>query len=202
MVRTESHAAKPIDGFLVLRAYACLLVLVNHVYGSLPPGSWHRLLLVRGHNLSWAIHTPAWSGVWIFFTLSGYLMGKAFFTGRYALNRHGAGEFYHNRAWRIGPLYLLVVAISCLLQAPEVFYRENWTVLVRMLTFTYSAQSRVNPDGALWSISTEVQFFLLAPAMAWLAIKSVGRPGTNVSRWVGLALVAGGGLALREAVCA
>lgn len=137
MVRTESHAAKPIDGFLVLRAYACLLVLVNHVYGSLPPGSWHQLLLVRGHNLSWAIHTPAWSGVWIFFTLSGYLMGKAFFTGRYALNRHGAGEFYHNRAWRIGPLYLLVVAISCLLQAPEVFYRENWTVLVRMLTFTY-----------------------------------------------------------------
>ncbi len=99
-------------------------------------------------------------------------MGKAFFSRRYAIDRAGVAAFYHNRAWRICPLYFLVVAVSCLFQCPIVFERAHWGTLLRMLTFTYSAQGNVNPRRARCGpYRPKCSSTCWRPVIAWIAMR-------------------------------
>jgi peptidoglycan/LPS O-acetylase OafA/YrhL len=162
----RAAASNSVDGLLGLRAVACLMVVILHC--GPPPQS----LRVAGMDWSWLLFSNAFVAVWIFFTLSGYLMGKAFFTGRYAYNRQGIQDFWWNRALRILPLYGFSVVLVAIFVYPEILQMANWGMLLRVLTFTY--QSHIQPDdvvfnGALWSLSTEVQFYLLVPLMYGVA---------------------------------
>lgn len=48
-------------------------------------------------------HTPAWGGVFIFFILSGYLIGKGFFAGKYENTFKGSLKFILQRFIKIAP---------------------------------------------------------------------------------------------------
>jgi peptidoglycan/LPS O-acetylase OafA/YrhL len=149
-----------VDGLLGLRAFACLMVLVTH---CAPPA---QSLQIGGRDLSWLLFSNGFVAVWIFFALSGYLMGKAFFTARYPYNWQGIQRFWWNRALRILPLYSFSVVLLAIFVYPEILKMDNWGMLLRVVTFTY--QSHIQPDdvvfnGALWSLSTEVQFYLIVP---------------------------------------
>lgn len=149
-----------IDALLVLRAFACLMVVVLH---SGPP---RNSILFHGIDLSWLVFSHGAVAVWIFFCLSGYLMGKAFYSGRYLLNWQGVFNFWRNRALRILPLYGFTVLLLSVLVYPEILKLENWGILLRIFTFTYqhylSPQS-FNFNIVVWSLSTEVQFYLFVP---------------------------------------
>jgi peptidoglycan/LPS O-acetylase OafA/YrhL len=196
--KCEPPLSNGVDGLLGLRAFACLMVVMLHC--GPPPQS----LQAAGRDWSWLLFSNGFVAVWIFFTLSGYLMGKAFFTGRYAYNRQGIQAFWWNRALRILPLYGFSVVLVAIFVYPEILKMANWGMLLRVLTFTY--QSHVQPDdvvfnGALWSLSTEVQFYLLVPliygvarqfAASWRATVAVmggvvlGILGLKCLIWVGL----------------
>ncbi|MBF2067552.1 MAG: acyltransferase family protein [Calothrix sp. C42_A2020_038] len=75
-----------IDALLVLRGIACLMVVVIH---SAPP---RNAIIYRNCDFSWLTFSHGLVAVWVFFCLSGYLMGKVFYTQRYTFDIHGVTE--------------------------------------------------------------------------------------------------------------
>lgn len=150
--RTGHHA--PLDG---LRAVAVLLVVGYHwLPGSLPHG-----LMELG-----------WSGVDLFFVLSGFLI-----TGQ-LLDERGTpgwyGRFLMRRALRILPLYyaalLLFVAYARLSNDPEA--QATLSGMLWFWTYTpnlwFSLEGMPGVRGLLnhfWSLGLEEQFYLLWPAV-------------------------------------
>lgn len=168
--RSTPQAAIPggkrlVDPLLTLRAFACLLVLLGHYFAVVFPIDNYLQLFHKKPYLRLLLSSP-WGGVWIFFTLSGYLMGKGFFAKRYELNGPGATRFLVNRALRILPVYVFCVLTVSILKNPEIFKFENIWNLIQILCFDFKGDLPIHPIGALWSVSTEFQFYLLAPFLA------------------------------------
>lgn len=157
--KTESFHAE-IDPLLFIRFCACLMVLLGHYFLVIfsPPVQLTNASLVYRLTMS-----SPWAGVWIFFTLSGYLMGKGFFSGRYSLHESGIATFYFNRATRILPIFIFALLAQWLFLSPEIFKLENIWGLVQTLTLDQNQWFSV---GALWSVATEFQFYLMAPFLA------------------------------------
>ncbi|MFB2936276.1 acyltransferase family protein [Aerosakkonemataceae cyanobacterium BLCC-F154] len=146
-----------IDPLLSLRGFACLMVLIAH---SIPPKS---TIFYQNYDLTWLIFSPGGVAVRIFFCLSGYLIGKAFYNQRYTTQLTGLMNFWRNRALRILPVYYVFVIILGLIFYPQIWQPENRQYLLRILTFTYDHTLPVDFHGAFWYISTEVQFYLVIP---------------------------------------
>lgn len=158
-----------LDPLMGLRAMAAIMVLLGHHFGQVwlsgtyPPLPW-LLPLLRSNP---------YAGVWIFFTLSGFLMGKGF-ASRYALTEGGVFAFYRNRLLRIWPIYLAALGLVGVLTAPALLLPQNWWQWIEVALFDYRGDLPLPPIGALWSVSTEVQFYLLAPflyaALVWCRV--------------------------------
>jgi len=150
-----------LDALLALRGFACLMVVIHHC--SPPRNS----IIFKGYDLSWLIFSYGWVAVWIFFVLSGYLMGKAFYLERYIADVPGVIKFWRNRIFRVVPLYYFAVLILTLFVYPTWLKIENWGYLLRVFTFSYdyslNYQSGMNFNGVFWSLSTEVQFYIIVP---------------------------------------
>jgi peptidoglycan/LPS O-acetylase OafA/YrhL len=153
-----------IDYLLLVRALACGFVLFGHILlVAFPPRT-----LSSHMDLFYRFFAPCpWVGVWMFFTLSGYLMGKGFFSGRYHLDSSRIASFYRNRALRIVPLYCVAVLLVAALETPEIFHPNRLWNLADILSFGSNGDP-IHPIGALWSVSTEVQFYLLVPLLVLL----------------------------------
>lgn len=150
------------DPLLVLRAVACALVVIGHgIMIAFRPADLQQM--VQQNGLSGILSASPWGGVWVFFTLSGYLMGKAFFLERYPLSHEGIFAFYRNRVLRIVPLYWVSILIVCAFEIPGVFKGENFPSFLRILLLDNDGELDINPIGALWSICTEMQFYMFAP---------------------------------------
>lgn len=158
------------DPLLILRAVACLMVLVGHgLMISFAPLNLPNL--IQNNEYIGLLTSSPWGGVWVFFTLSGYLMGKAFFSGRYQLNKIEIFYFYKNRILRIVPIYWVAVLIVCIFNYPEIFFGKDSLSIFRVMMIDNHGMLNTNPIGALWSISTEMQFYLLVPFL-YLIISS------------------------------
>ena len=136
-----------------LRALAILLVFFFH-YGRLfPHPEWTH-----------AISKFGWTGVDLFFVLSGYLIASQLF----AKIANGEGvlpkEFFIKRFFRIIPAYAVVVAIYfCFPFARE---REALAPLWKYLTFTQNLGLDIHSQGTFshaWSLCIEEQFYLFLP---------------------------------------
>lgn len=154
-----------LDGLLALRACACLMIVVFHCN---PP---RKAILYGNYDLSWLIFSHGQVAVWIFFCLSGYLMGKAFYSERYSTDLLGVISFWRNRILRICPLYYFAVLILILFVYPEILKIENWGYLFRICTFTYNHSLAVDFNGAFWTLSTEVQFYIFVPFIYMITSK-------------------------------
>lgn len=150
------------DPLLTLRGFACLIVLIGH--GTMlvfPPSDIDSI--VRTYNPFRCLMACPWVGVWIFFVLSGYLMGKGFYGGRYSIDRKGIFRFYRNRILRIAPIYWSAILIVAAVQGRSVFQPDNLPGFVSSLLFFQSINMPFVVIGALWSVQTEMGFYLAAP---------------------------------------
>ncbi|TAF52087.1 MAG: acyltransferase [Oscillatoriales cyanobacterium] len=147
------------DALLILCGLACLVVVIAHCQ---PP-----LAALSSLPWGWLVAMPGGIAVRAFFTLSGYLIGKGFYLGRYGIRRSPLWRYIRNRAARILPLYWAAVLIPAVCLAPSVLIptAENDWVLLRYLTFTYNHTLPEQFNSPLWSLSTEVQFYVLAPLL-------------------------------------
>ena len=148
-----------LSGLDHLRAFAIILVFVYHyrIFGH-PP-----LLDETG--------SFGWTGVDLFFVLSGYLIGGQLFR---SIARHqplSFGEFYFKRFFRIIPAYLVVVALYFTI--PGFKERSELPPLWRFLTFTQNFGLDIFNKGAFshaWSLCIEEQFYLLLPLFLMFGI--------------------------------
>jgi peptidoglycan/LPS O-acetylase OafA/YrhL len=157
--------ARETDWLLLLRGLAALLVFIMHtgiVFSR--DYSW------GGNPWAWLGFSPAWLGMILFFSLSGYLMGKGFFVGKYSPNGPGAVRFLKNRFLRIVPLTLAVAFMILIWQAPTWF--DNSDFLFRIVTFSSDGVESPLSLGAFWSLSTEWHFYLAVP-LVFLVFASV-----------------------------
>ena len=154
-----------------LRGLAILFVILCHYVGNpdhAPLGFWpHRFLLA---------FTVGWSGVDLFFVLSGFLIGGILLDAR--SSPHYFRAFYMRRIFRILPIYYLWtllfaatviaalglsagrlgVASSDLLRVPiQVLFLQN--IFIGMPHFTWMWFV------VTWSLAIEEQFYLLAPPL-------------------------------------
>ena len=157
----RAHNEKSFDPLMGLRVFACFLVVMGHYFLVAMPftetgvPAWGADLLI----------SSPWAGVWIFFTLSGFLMGKAFASGRYSLDEVGMRTFLRNRFLRIAPIYYGSILVISAFRYPQIFTFKNWWMLVQMGTFDYAGDLPIREVNALWSVSTEMQFYLLVPML-------------------------------------
>jgi peptidoglycan/LPS O-acetylase OafA/YrhL len=150
-----SAAAKRFSGLDHLRALAIIIVFVYHysLFGH-PPGLYDYLG-------SWG-----WTGVDLFFVLSGYLIGGQLFARIARDQPVSYGEFYFKRSLRILPAYFAVVILYFTI--PAFTERSHLPPLWRFLTFTQNFGLDLSTEGAFshaWSLCIEEQFYLLLPLL-------------------------------------
>jgi peptidoglycan/LPS O-acetylase OafA/YrhL len=155
-----SAQRKPaLDG---LRGIAIAMVLWHHfVEQHLPPG--------RGSWLGWlrAATGLSWSGVDLFFALSGFLIGGILIDNRSSPRL--ARVFYLRRAARILPLYyatLVVTAAAVAARLPGSYHLfPAWVYPLFLTNFAVGWAGSWDwlPLSVLWSLAVEEQFYLAAP---------------------------------------
>ena len=139
-----------------LRALAIVLVLLFHYefYYGVP--EW------LGPFSSFG-----WSGVDLFFVLSGYLIADKLFRELDARGRIDFKGFYLNRFLRIIPAYLAVVALY--FSFPNLQEGSGLQPLWKFLTFTQNISIDMfrNTFSHAWSLCVEEHFYLLLPVLLY-----------------------------------
>ncbi len=105
-----------------------------------------------------------WTGVDLFFVLSGYLIGGQLFQKIAATGGFSFKEFFLKRFFRIIPAYLAVLIIYFTL--PFTHEREALSPLWKFLTFTQNFGLDLRYHGCFshaWSLCIEEQFYLALP---------------------------------------
>lgn len=156
-----------------LRGLAILLVLVRHyVWGEMEPSPGSAAAALK------AAIALSWSGVDLFFVLSGFLL-----TGVLLKNRGSPAyfrTFYVRRACRIVPPYYALVAVafaSTALMDRGLVAQAQFRHLLPLwsyLTFTQNVLMAGADNfgsqwlGVTWSLAIEEQFYLCLPLLVWL----------------------------------
>jgi peptidoglycan/LPS O-acetylase OafA/YrhL len=158
---------RELDG---IRGLAILLVLIQH----------YVLDAAIVHTPGWKSHILAlfrlaWSGVDLFFVLSGFLIGGILIDAKKAENYYQT--FYMRRFHRIVPLYYLWLALFCVgvfffggAKLPPLFllFKRDipfWTYPLFVQNIAMAFQGGIGPLwlGITWSLAVEEQFYVLLP---------------------------------------
>lgn len=159
------------SGFNTLRFIGAFVVIFGHI---------EQFKDAMGFNFYYWFPIPAKVGVVLFFTLSGFLISYLLLDERERRGKIDLKNFYLRRAFRILPLYYLIVFLSIfifnkisILKVPnfsEAVYQNLNLPSILMLIFVlpnfleiiipYAAQS--------WAIGIEEQFYLVQPLLVKL----------------------------------
>jgi peptidoglycan/LPS O-acetylase OafA/YrhL len=179
-----------------LRGLAILGVLFQHI--GLPPAlaALNAVGLdAAGLGLLAPLAANGWTGVNLFFILSGFVLALPYAQARRSLSAPGAiRHFYRRRFWRLMPLYGLAGAVLLLLAAPRLAPGAFAGLAIDLATLRFVLSPHrfgVAINYPLWSIGVEILFSLAFPALLLLA-RRIG-----FARLLGLAAAAA--LAMRLA---
>ena len=158
-----------------LRGIACLMVLVFHGFGNHYTAEGLKAIprmFVRATGFGW-------TGVNLFFVLSGFLI-----TGILLDSREERGyykRFYIRRALRILPAYLGVILLLICLSRAEMVDREvSWSFIgLSLIYLSNLTQFFAVPlqYGVLWSLAVEEHFYLLWPT----CVRKLNLRGTTIA---------------------
>lgn len=142
-----------------LRAVAVLLVLGAHFQ---PPKPEDTGALVAVLTRTWMY--GGWTGVDLFFVLSGFLVSGLLFREYQETGAVRPGRFLLRRGFKIYPaFYTMAIPILLLAQAParqvvsELFLVQNYLL--------------PNFFGYTWTLAVEEHFYLLLAAVVWCAVR-------------------------------
>jgi peptidoglycan/LPS O-acetylase OafA/YrhL len=129
--------------------------------------TWHFLagLATKYLGIFGSLFSLTWSGVDLFFVLSGFLIGGILIRNVGAENYFRV--FYARRFLRIAPLYGLLMLIYFS------FHPENfgWEYIGFYQNFVWAAAHTYGPAGEMaptWSLAIEEQFYLVLPLLVLL----------------------------------
>jgi peptidoglycan/LPS O-acetylase OafA/YrhL len=169
-VRTKDRTFPTLNA---LRAVGAILVVLTHSAfntGRINDG-WTGAALARFDF-----------GVTLFFVLSGFLLSRPWFLAA-ALGEHhpSAGHYLWKRALRILPLYWVVVVVALLVDpGNDGAGPREW---ISNLTLTQLYFHGLLPSSLtqMWSLCTEVAFYVLLPVLC-IAFTGRGRRGLDLRR--------------------
>ncbi len=157
-MQNQTHRFHGLDH---LRALAIMLVFLFHyqvpIYGR---PDW----LVQSAKFGW-------TGVDLFFVLSGFLIASQLFIQIKEEQRLLVKDFFIKRIFRILPAYIVVLAIYVLW--PFFHEREGLPATWRFLTFTQNFGLNIKIFGTFshaWSLCVEEHFYLILPFMLLLLL--------------------------------
>jgi peptidoglycan/LPS O-acetylase OafA/YrhL len=147
----------------------------------LRPGAFRlflAMLVFVHHFSSFALGGYA---VYVFFVLSGFWV-QQMWTDRYARTRFPYATYIVSRVWRLAPVMALVslmtVPLLLIIGVPQtqVFAADPAALLFSSVLLLGYSWLPYGPVGSAWSLDVEMQFYLLAPALAWLSASFGSRP--------------------------
>lgn len=161
-----SHRIPALDG---VRGLAIAMVMAYHFGRPEVPG--------LGARVVGSVTQFGWSGVDLFFVLSGFLIAGILVDSR---ERPGFFRtFYSRRTLRIFPLYFAFVAFYLFVIVPvlfpgrptDVFARQKW-IWTYLINFDIARHGWYSGVGShvndLWSLAIEEQFYLVFPLAVFL----------------------------------
>ncbi|MBS7563979.1 acyltransferase [Mucilaginibacter sp. Bleaf8] len=123
-----------------------------------------------------------WTGVDLFFVLSGFLIAGQLFDNIVKKNTLSMRVFFIKRFFRITPPYLVIVMLY--FAFPSLREREQMASLWRYLTFTLNLDLDLRHIGTFthaWSLCIEEQFYLILPILILLLNKlNIGKKATYI----------------------
>lgn len=157
-----------IDPVNILRVISVLCVFFLHSF------IFSSQLGFSFNEKNWFLKTPAWSAVWLFFLLSGYLIGKGFLSGRYKEDGKYTiicvFKFYIKRILKVAiPTWCFCFLAEVLLEPGVIAH--NPMMFLKIFTFTYFNNPASNIIGVTWYVNTLMWLYLCAPFLAIFAEK-------------------------------
>jgi peptidoglycan/LPS O-acetylase OafA/YrhL len=163
-----------------LRTLAILMVIAGHF-----PEAGKTQFPQYARLLDGTLFTFGWTGVDLFFVLSGFLIGRQLWKEQLRTGTINVGRFITRRGFRIWPLYVFIALISPALDDRWSYKWPDWAFL--------SNYSFGRVEGG-WSLSTEEQFYILAPlvilasgrflrARGWFAVLLASLIAVSGARW-------------------
>ena len=138
----------------LMRSFAVFLVVVCHVLTYSP-----------AYHLGFSVWFIGLLGVFLFFTHTTLVLMWSMERDPHTL------RFYIRRAFRIYPLWIVVLMLSVLIQLPTspafvphfVFLHAGWKELLENLTLSFNLGRGARLIGASWSLPIEVQMYIVLP---------------------------------------
>lgn len=158
-----------IDG---LRFLAIFAVLVQHLHERFVKYSPIAFSRHPEETVTAFIATRGFVGVYVFFVISGFILALPFAAKRLAGNNElKLRNYYTRRLTRLEPPYIIWMTI--LFFVFLVARNESFGVwlphVLASFTYThgaiYQGWNEINPP--TWTLEVEVQFYILAPLLAW-----------------------------------
>lgn len=177
-----------------VRAIACLSVISYHINRfTLLSHLWSFSL----GPLTASVAMSGWSGVTLFFVLSGFLLfmpyAKALLFTEVHAHWPSMLQFYTRRALRILPGYYVSLFLLIIFTQPHYLQIDHLKQLGLFLTLfmdgSHSTYQQI--DGPFWTLAVEWQFYLLLPfiALAFRWIVQRGSPRRRLVTLIGCLLV-------------
>ncbi|MGE0449051.1 MAG: acyltransferase family protein [Vicinamibacterales bacterium] len=150
-----------------VRAIAILMVVACHVQVFLRPLSG---------PLAYFCSEVAWCGVYLFFVLSGYLIGTLALSEVDATGSLRIRAFWARRALRTWPLYVAALIANVVWAAPDATPAPGlWSYLTftqGFFTMNYFIES--------WTLSVEELFYFVLPVFVLIVLRLAGRRGMAI----------------------
>lgn len=142
-----------------LRAFSVLLVIL-----------WH-----LREKSSYIAHIAGWLGVYIFFVISGFLITALLIDEEKKTGGICLSAFYLRRAFRILPVYFIVLAVYVLLDFRK---PEKWIPLKLGLPYYLTFMNEFKPEAAstfgyTWTLGIEEKFYLLWPFLFFILFAAI-----------------------------
>jgi peptidoglycan/LPS O-acetylase OafA/YrhL len=152
----ENHNNNRLYGLDTLRAIAIIIVLI-----------YHYKVVVSRENIFGFMSQLGWTGVDLFFVLSGYLIGNQILSAFAKGQDFSLKLFYIRRFLRTLPNYYFVLALYFIF--PIALSGTATAPLWSFLTFTQNLDMRAGETFThSWSLCIEEQFYLIFPVIALL----------------------------------
>ena len=170
----HNHTRKlQIDG---LRGIATIIVVLFHYFNNSYSNNFELNLFERVIS---KITSFGWSGVNLFFVISGYLIGTILLKNKNSTNYFST--FYARRFLRIVPLYFIFLIVfiffNSLFKDSSLILFEKpipvWQYFLFVQNFSMSHLGHFGPNALTpsWSLAIEEQFYLIAPIMVFFLRK-------------------------------
>jgi len=172
MPLTAEKRIPQLDG---VRGIAIIAVVAFHyslgMWGDgAPPITFppHTIWALIGHIVAFG-----WSGVDLFFVLSGFLIGGILID--HTKSENYFRSFYIRRALRILPLYFIFIAFALPLYPSDadMFIEGHlapigWYLILSVNIWMVAASQANTWLGHIWSLGVEEQFYLCLPLLLWI----------------------------------